>query len=75
GPVAVRYSTRANEPVKDILDGIYHGQIAKLLEQQYDNEQSRVSDIEYLGGGENLLLGNKTRIEPVDSKSLTEGTR
>ncbi|ORX74997.1 hypothetical protein DL89DRAFT_320387 [Linderina pennispora] len=31
GPVAARYVTKVNEPVKDILDGIYRGQIAALL--------------------------------------------
>ncbi|KAJ2724547.1 fatty acid synthase alpha subunit Lsd1 [Coemansia sp. Benny D115] len=49
GPVAVRYSTKANEPVKDILDGIYHGQIAALLEKYYGGDESAVPTVSYLG--------------------------
>ncbi|KAJ2842551.1 fatty acid synthase alpha subunit Lsd1, partial [Coemansia brasiliensis] len=49
GPVAVRYATKANEPVKDILDNIYHGQIAALLEKYYHNNQAEVPVVEYLG--------------------------
>ncbi|KAJ1955759.1 fatty acid synthase alpha subunit Lsd1, partial [Linderina pennispora] len=50
GPVAVRYSTKANEPVKDILDNIYHGQIASLLDTDYGGDESRVPTVAYLGG-------------------------
>ncbi|KAJ2379959.1 fatty acid synthase alpha subunit Lsd1, partial [Coemansia sp. RSA 2611] len=49
GPVAVRYATKANEPVRDILDGIYHGQIAALLEQYYGGDESKVPIVGYLG--------------------------
>ncbi|KAI8318135.1 hypothetical protein GQ54DRAFT_322741, partial [Martensiomyces pterosporus] len=49
GPVAARYSTKVNEPVKDILDGIYHGQISALLERYYGSDTSKVPTVEYLG--------------------------
>ncbi|KAJ2384379.1 fatty acid synthase alpha subunit Lsd1, partial [Coemansia sp. RSA 2559] len=49
GPVAVRYSTKANEPVKDILDNIYNGQIASLLERYYGGDESKVPTVGYLG--------------------------
>ncbi|KAJ1899342.1 fatty acid synthase alpha subunit Lsd1, partial [Kickxella alabastrina] len=49
GPVAVRYATKANEPVKSILDGIYHGQIAALLERYYGGDESAVPTVSYLG--------------------------
>ncbi|KAI8318418.1 fatty acid synthase beta subunit, partial [Martensiomyces pterosporus] len=49
GPVAAQYSTKVNEPVKDILDGIYHGQIAALLERYYGGDRSKVPAVEYLG--------------------------
>ncbi|KAJ2472202.1 fatty acid synthase alpha subunit Lsd1 [Coemansia sp. RSA 2322] len=49
GPVAVRYATKANEPVKDILDGIYHGQIAALLDQYYGGDERRVPVVGYVG--------------------------
>ncbi|PIA16745.1 fatty acid synthase [Coemansia reversa NRRL 1564] len=49
GPVAVRYSTKANEPVRDILDNIYHGQIAALLERYYEGDETKVPVVGYLG--------------------------
>ncbi|KAI8319679.1 hypothetical protein GQ54DRAFT_30255 [Martensiomyces pterosporus] len=49
GPVAVRYSTKANEPVKCILDGIYHGQIRALLDRYHGGDKSSVPVVEYIG--------------------------
>ncbi|KAJ2451175.1 fatty acid synthase alpha subunit Lsd1, partial [Coemansia sp. RSA 2424] len=49
GPVATRYSTIVNEPVKDILDGIYHGHIAALLIRNYDGDAASVPVVEYVG--------------------------
>ncbi|KAJ2799759.1 fatty acid synthase alpha subunit Lsd1, partial [Coemansia helicoidea] len=49
GPVAVRYATKANEPVKEILDNIYHGQIAALLARYYDGDEANVPAQGYLG--------------------------
>ncbi|KAI8318728.1 hypothetical protein GQ54DRAFT_280477, partial [Martensiomyces pterosporus] len=49
GPVAARHSTKVNEPVKEILDGIYHGQIAALLERYYGGDRSKVPFVEYVG--------------------------
>ncbi|KAJ2143604.1 fatty acid synthase alpha subunit Lsd1, partial [Coemansia sp. RSA 678] len=48
GPVAVRYSTQANQPVREILDNIYHGQIAALLERYYEGDESKVPQVGYL---------------------------
>ncbi|KAJ2069200.1 fatty acid synthase alpha subunit Lsd1, partial [Coemansia sp. S2] len=49
GPVAARYSTIVNEPVKDILDGIYHGHITALLSRDYDGNAANVPVVEYIG--------------------------
>ncbi|KAJ2459926.1 fatty acid synthase alpha subunit Lsd1, partial [Coemansia sp. RSA 2424] len=49
GPVATRYSTIVNEPVKDILDGIYHGHIAALLSRDYGGDAANVPVVEYVG--------------------------
>ncbi|KAJ2562015.1 fatty acid synthase alpha subunit Lsd1 [Coemansia sp. RSA 1822] len=51
GPVAVRYSMQANQPAQEILDNIYHGQIAALLERFYQGDQSKVPQVEYLSSG------------------------
>ncbi|KAJ2830624.1 fatty acid synthase alpha subunit Lsd1 [Coemansia erecta] len=49
GPVAARYSTRVDEPVKDILDGIYHGHIASLVERVHGGDASKIPVVEYIG--------------------------
>ncbi|KAJ2101208.1 fatty acid synthase alpha subunit Lsd1 [Coemansia sp. S100] len=49
GPVATRYSTIVNEPVKDILDGVYHGHIAALLSRDYNGNAVNVPAVEYIG--------------------------
>ncbi|KAJ2057564.1 fatty acid synthase alpha subunit Lsd1 [Coemansia sp. S146] len=49
GPVAARFSTTVNEPVKGILDGVYHGHIAALLSRNYDGDAANVPVVEYIG--------------------------
>ncbi|KAJ2642747.1 fatty acid synthase alpha subunit Lsd1, partial [Coemansia sp. RSA 1287] len=49
GPVAVQYSTVVDEPVKDILDGIYHGHITSLVQRLHDGDESRIPVVEYIG--------------------------
>ncbi|KAJ2193676.1 fatty acid synthase alpha subunit Lsd1, partial [Coemansia sp. RSA 522] len=51
GPVAVRYSTQANQPAQEILDNIYRGQVAVLLERYYQGDESKVPRVEYLSSG------------------------
>ncbi|KAJ2229527.1 fatty acid synthase alpha subunit Lsd1, partial [Coemansia sp. RSA 485] len=46
GVVAARYSTKVDEPVKDILDGVYHGHIAALLQRQYGGDVTRIPIVE-----------------------------
>ncbi|KAJ1997925.1 hypothetical protein GGI06_006370, partial [Coemansia sp. S85] len=55
GMVSARYSTIADGPVKDILDGIHHGHIAVLLNRNYGSDVARVPVIEYIG----------TKLQPV----------
>ncbi|KAJ9080881.1 fatty acid synthase alpha subunit Lsd1 [Entomophthora muscae] len=50
GPIAARHSTKANVPVKEILDSIHDGQVANLLERFYGNNLASVPTVEYLGG-------------------------
>ncbi|KAJ2101177.1 fatty acid synthase alpha subunit Lsd1, partial [Coemansia sp. S100] len=49
GPVAARYSTIVNEPVKDILDGVYHGHIAALLGRDYGGDAASVPVVKCIG--------------------------
>ncbi|KAJ2487623.1 fatty acid synthase alpha subunit Lsd1 [Coemansia sp. RSA 2050] len=49
GPVAARFSAIVNEPVKDILDGVYHGHIAVLLSRNYGGDATSVPVVECIG--------------------------
>ncbi|KAJ2466075.1 fatty acid synthase alpha subunit Lsd1, partial [Coemansia sp. RSA 2322] len=49
GPAAARFSTRVNEPVRDILDGVYQGHIAALLAREYQGDEANVPVVEYIG--------------------------
>ncbi|KAJ2233635.1 fatty acid synthase alpha subunit Lsd1 [Coemansia sp. RSA 485] len=46
GVVSARYSTRVDEPVRDILDGVYHGHVSALLDKLYDGSKSMVPVVE-----------------------------
>lgn len=49
GPVAVKYSTKVDEPLADILGEIQNGIIKRLLEKHYDGDVSKVPTVDYLG--------------------------
>ncbi|OQO10417.1 hypothetical protein B0A48_03713 [Cryoendolithus antarcticus] len=50
GPVAVKYSTKVDEPIKEILDGVHHGHIKMLTEDLYGGDASKIPVVEYFGG-------------------------
>ena len=50
GPTAVRYSTKVDEPIKDILDGIHEQHIQELKKDLYDGDEASIPEIEYFGG-------------------------
>ncbi len=49
GPVAVRHSTKKDEPIKELLDNVVSGLIAKVLERYYDGDESKIPVVDYLG--------------------------
>ncbi|KAJ2524354.1 fatty acid synthase alpha subunit Lsd1, partial [Coemansia sp. RSA 2049] len=49
GPVAARYSVAVDEPVKDILDGIYRAHVQALLDAEYAGDASRVPEVASVG--------------------------
>ncbi|KAJ2830354.1 fatty acid synthase alpha subunit Lsd1 [Coemansia erecta] len=73
GPVSAQYSTRVDEPVKDILEGVYNGHIAALLSRLHNGDKSSVPVVEYIGAGPaasastllNLVRVDKTETEHV----------
>ncbi|CAO3634037.1 unnamed protein product [Cunninghamella blakesleeana] len=50
GPVAAKYATRIDQPVGEILGDIYDSHIKSLKEKYYNNDESLIPEIEYLGG-------------------------
>ncbi|KAJ2669644.1 fatty acid synthase alpha subunit Lsd1, partial [Coemansia sp. RSA 1085] len=46
GPVAAKYSTVIDEPVREILDSIYHGHINLLVERLYCGNKERIPFVE-----------------------------
>ena len=50
GPMAARFSTKADEPVKQILDGVNNAHIKFLTRDIYSNQESNISMVEYFGG-------------------------
>ncbi|KAJ3130628.1 3-oxoacyl-[acyl-carrier-protein] synthase, partial [Physocladia obscura] len=49
GPVAVAHSNIVDEPVADILGNIYQGQIDAIKKKYYNNSESSIPIVEYLG--------------------------
>jgi fatty acid synthase subunit beta len=68
GPMAAKYSTKVDEPIKDILDGIHHNHIKYLLHDRYEDDESKVPVIEYFGS---KLLGTTEAVE-LDSLMFTK---
>ncbi|KAJ2802174.1 fatty acid synthase alpha subunit Lsd1, partial [Coemansia furcata] len=69
GPVAAGYSTIVNEPVKNILDGIYHGHIAALLNRDYNGDAASVPLVEYIGAQPgDVVLPAIVKVQATDLK-------
>ncbi|OUM53448.1 hypothetical protein BVG19_g2729 [[Candida] boidinii] len=47
GPVAAKYSNKVDEPIKEILDNIHEGHIARLLKDTYGSDASKIPVVEY----------------------------
>lgn len=50
GPMAAKYSTKIDEPIKEILDGIHNDHIKFLTRDRYGGDESRIPTMEYFGG-------------------------
>ncbi|PWN49501.1 hypothetical protein IE53DRAFT_363101 [Violaceomyces palustris] len=49
GPVAAKHVKKANVPVAELLGGIEKGLIERVLEKYYDNDESKVPVVDYIG--------------------------
>ncbi|KAB8339215.1 hypothetical protein FH972_022149 [Carpinus fangiana] len=68
GPMAVKYSTRVDEPIKEILDNIHSDHIKFLTRDLYHNDAKSIPKIEYFGG---QLIESSPDIE-VDGLTVEE---
>jgi fatty acid synthase subunit beta len=49
GPMAAKFSTVADEPIADMLGNIEGLLVKKILERYYDNDESKVPTLDYIG--------------------------
>ena len=49
GPVAVKHATKNDEPMKELLENVESQLIAKILEQYYEDDESKVPVIGFIG--------------------------
>ena len=66
GPVAVRHSIKKDEPIKEMLDNVVSGLVAKVLERYYGGDESKIPIIDYLGA-------KPTSISPLSGVDVTRG--
>jgi fatty acid synthase subunit beta len=59
GPVAVRHSTIADEPIKNILDGVHGGHISNILALKYGSREANIPVVECFG------LASKAQLDPI----------
>ena len=81
GPMAVRFCTKVNEPVADILDGIHDGWIALLKAAKPETARS-IPTIEYLStpvparvlnGFAAVERSVSVKVESVEEKAAADG--
>ena len=63
GPMAARFSTKIDEPIKEILDNIHQNHIEALTADFYSGDAKSIPTVEYFGG--KLLLENDEELEGV----------
>ncbi|OUM69465.1 hypothetical protein PIROE2DRAFT_38102 [Piromyces sp. E2] len=61
GPVAVRHSTKANEPIGSILENINQEHIKELKARYYQNSDTVIPVVDYFGGAEIRDVRRKIR--------------
>ncbi|ORX48172.1 fatty acid synthase [Piromyces finnis] len=61
GPVAVRHSTKANEPIGSILESINQEHIKELKMRYYQNSDTVIPIVDYFGGAEIRDVRRKIR--------------
>ena len=73
GPMAVKYSKKVDEPIKEILDTIHNEHIASLIEDVYGGSESNVPVVEYFGGKAMAPVETVTELDGV--QVIPDGSR
>ncbi|ODV67313.1 beta subunit of fatty acid synthase [Hyphopichia burtonii NRRL Y-1933] len=66
GPVAAQFTNEINEPIKDILDSIHDGHIARLIKDEYAGDESKIPVVEYFGGQQPTAIAASASDEITD---------
>ncbi|KAL8243674.1 hypothetical protein R6Q59_009932 [Mikania micrantha] len=73
GPMAVKYSTKIDEPIQDILGGIHDAHIEMLVKDSYGGKESNVPVVEYFGG---RIISPQESVRELEGVTVThDGSR
>jgi fatty acid synthase subunit beta, fungi type len=73
GPMAAKYSTKVDEPIKDILDGVHNSHIKSLIQDVYGGDASKIPVVEYFGG-KLLEASDEIEVEGLTVSNLQDKT-
>lgn len=69
GPVAAQYTNKVDEPIKDILDHIHEGHISRLIQDEYNGDESAIPVVEYFGAKTPVVVSTLKNVDIEHSKS------
>ena len=75
GPVAAKYSTTVDEPIKDILENVHGGFIKRLTQTVYGGDENKIPSVEYFGNKANIDLeaglevSESIKVSEIDNKT------
>ncbi|KAL7620270.1 beta subunit of fatty acid synthetase [Parahypoxylon ruwenzoriense] len=75
GPVAAKYSSSTEEPIKDILDRIHDRHIEMLMNDLYGGDVGKIPTIEYFGGKTSNALDAHPVLEGVAISETSNNIR
>lgn len=68
GPVATKHATKKDEPIKELLGNIESALIAKILEQYYDNDETKIPTVDFLSG-----ISGADSVEALEGVQIISG--
>ncbi|CAI5760087.1 unnamed protein product [Candida verbasci] len=64
GPVACQFTNKVDEPIGEILDNVHQGHINRLIEDEYNGDETKIPTVEY--------FGIKPKELPIDNVKVIE---